>query len=457
MNKIRNLGVTQRRVAVLCVVMALAFLGLFSRLPAHLAAMEKQRLWEGEFAQFAKLFAEIEANIEERYVDEVDPRQLFEGAIRGMFATLDPHSQWLPPDSLSQLEKETEGEFSGVGLQITLRDNVLTVITPILGSPAARAGIQPWDRIVEIDGESTEGITLVEAVKKLMGPSGSKVVVKIFREGAPELIEVTLVRDTIKIESVFYRALDGQIGYLRIARWAESTTSDVDKALEEFEKSGLKGLVVDLRYNTGGLLEKVIEICDLFLPKDQVIVSTKGRVKENEREYRAQREAVTDLPMVVLVNRGSASASEIFAGAMQDTGRAVICGPEGENTFGKGSVQTITTLRNSMDRDAETGELLPSGLRLTTAKYFTPAGRSIHLTGIEPDLKVPLSNEHKALLIRRGLYGDPDTTPLFQEARPEGQPAPPPIPADFHDIQLDEAVKHLRARLGLAVETAGGV
>lgn len=400
-------GAFEQRVAFLCVVLFGAFGLLFVRLPAHLAAMEKQHKYEGEFYEFAQLFSEIYRDVSERYVEEVDSKQLFEGAIRGMFATLDPHSQWLSPDSLTNLEKETEGEFSGVGLHITLRDGVLTIIAPIPGTPAARAGLLPMDRIVEIDDETTDEITLTEAVKRLTGPDGTPVDVKVFREGEDELLEFTLVRDKIKIESVFWRVLEEDIAYLRIERFADDTATDVKRALKEFNKLDLEGMIVDLRYDTGGLLDKVVEICDYFMPVDQIIVSTKGRRESSNREYFSEKEPLTELPLVVLVNRGSASASEIFAGAMQDTKRGIIMGPEDENTFGKGSVQTITYLRHSLDK-GENGEARLSGMRLTTAKYYTPSGRTIHNIGITPDVEVPLTRDQRRALLRHGLIGDPD-------------------------------------------------
>ncbi|MBI1783587.1 S41 family peptidase, partial [Candidatus Sumerlaeota bacterium] len=342
-----------------------------------------------------------------------------------------------------------------------------TVIAPIPGTPAAKAGIQPMDRIVKIDGQSTEGITLLEAVKKLTGATGSEVKVDVFREGATDLLQFTLVRDMIKVESVFHKVLNDDIGYIRIARFAEGTASDVKAALEEFKKLPLKGVIVDLRYDSGGLLDKVVEICDYFLPKGQIVVSTKGRKEENNREFYATNGPLNELPMAVLVNRGSASASEIFAGAMQDTKRGIIFGPKGQKTFGKGSVQTISYLKHSLERK-ENGEPRLSGLRLTTALYYTPSGRTIHNIGITPDMEVPVTREDELTLIRHGLLGDPDTTQFAEEdanapadgneekkdsdAAPEEAPKPAEEkpkpekkspPKEFHDVILDEALKYL--------------
>jgi carboxyl-terminal processing protease len=440
-----------------------AFILLLGKLPARIDAMEKHRRWEGEVYQFAQLFVEIYADVQERYVEEVDSQKLFEGAIRGMFTGLDPHSQWLSPDSLNQLTKETDGQFSGVGLHITLdKDGILTVIQPIGGTPAAKAGVAPWDRIVEIDGESTQGITLVEAVKKLMGPDGSEVNITVAREGENELLKFTLVRDRIKVESVFSQVIDGDLGYVRIARFSETTAKDVEAAVKEFGKKGVAGLIIDLRYDTGGLLDKAIEISDFFLPRKQLIVSTKGRDPKNDRHFYAENDPITELPLIVLVNRGSASASEIFAGAIQDTGRGYVVGPEGQTTFGKGSVQTISTLRHSLSR-GEDGQPQESGLRLTTALYYTPSGRSIHNSGITPDFFVTnLTRDQERSLLRHGLLGDPDTTNVFGESEDpqpgeadagEGEPsaeetiAAPPAPetaGPFVDVQLQESLQFIR-------------
>lgn len=478
--KFRKLGALEQRLTVLCLVLFAAFLGLFMRLPERIAAMEKQRKYEGEFYEYSQLFSEIYGSIKDRYVDEVDSKALFESSIRGMFAALDPHSQWLPPDSLTQLEKDTEGEFSGVGLHITLQDGILTVIAPIPGSPAARAGLHPMDKIVQIEGKSTEGLSLVEAVKKLTGPTGTEVSIKVFREGESDLLDYKLVRETIKVDSVYHKIIDNEIGYVRITKFAEETGADVKKALKEFNKEKVKGIIVDLRYDSGGLLDEAVEICDYFLPAGQVIVSTKGRKPENSRTYKALQGAICEVPMVVLVNKGSASASEIFAGAMQDTKRGFIISPEGEKTYGKGSVQTISYLKHSLERD-DNDEPRLNGMRLTTAKYYTPSGRSIHGTGITADFEVPMTMEQKTALLRHGLYGDPDTTKLVEEreaaakkrkaekqgskaepkkdeepkaeadkdekaddakAKPTEDPSKPPA-----DVQLDEGIKYLKMTL----------
>jgi carboxyl-terminal processing protease len=449
----RKLGALEQRLILLCAILLVAFAALFMKLPSHIAAMEERREYEEDFYEFSQLFAEIYAEVKRNYVDEVDNEKLFNGAIRGMYSTLDPHSQWLPPRDLSQLEKTTEGEFSGIGAHITLdvkMSNILTVIAPMPGSPAVRAGIRALDRIVEIEGESTEGITLTEAVERLTGPTGSQVSFKVLREGEPELKEFTITREKIKIENVFHQVLEGDVGYIRIANFAEDTASDVKKALQDFNSNvKVKALIVDLRYNTGGLLDKVVEICDYFLPRDQLIVSTRGRRTESNQRHVALQPKLTELPLVVLVNSVSASASEIFAGAMQDTERGFVIGPEGQKTFGKGSVQTISMLNNTFTRNAS-GEKLRSGHRLTTAKYYTPSGRTIHEVGVTPDEYVTaLKPEQERELLVHGLLGEPDQTALFTPPPTVGEGEKPTEPVEFRDVQLEETVKFVRTMLAI--------
>ncbi len=402
------LGRLERRILFLCTVLILCGGALILRMPQHIAAMEEQRQYETEFYEFAEVFSEIYATIRERYYDEMDSSQLFEGAINGMFWTLDGHSSYLPPIDQEMLTKDTEGEYSGVGLHITRdKDKVLTVMSPISGSPAARVGVQPWDRIVEIDGESTKGITLIEAVKKLTGPTGAKVDIKVWREGEPRLLEFAIKREVIHVQSAFSKIVDDDIGYLRIDKFQDDTNTEVKKSLKEFNRENVKGVIVDLRFNAGGLLDRAVDICDFFLDKGALIVSTKGREgADDERRYLAEHEKLCKQWLVVLVNFGSASASEIFAGAMQDLRRGIIIGPKGTNTYGKGSVQTISSLKHSLDRD-ENGDLKPAGMRLTTALYYTPSGISIHDTGIKPDIGVALPPGHERDLMMRGLLGMP--------------------------------------------------
>jgi carboxyl-terminal processing protease len=321
-----------------------------------------------------KIFSEALNEIQKKYVEEKDPKELIYGAIRGMMSTLDPHSTFLTPEELKELEIETTGKFSGIGIEITLKDGVLTVVSPIEGSPADRAGLAPGDKILQIDEKSTKNMTLNEAVRMIRGPKGTKVQLLILHEGAKEPQKYVIVRDVIPIRSVKSKMLEDGYGYIRISSFQEKTTEDFLAALTKLEsssKDGLKGLVLDLRNDPGGLLNEAVKIADVFL-ESGVIVSIQGRTKEQSQKFTAQPNKVPRrYPLVVLVNEGSASASEIVAGALQDQKRAIILGMP---TFGKGSVQTIIPLEDN------------SGIKLTTARYFTPSGRSIQAKGITPDI-----------------------------------------------------------------------
>jgi len=323
-----------------------------------------------------KVFTEVLSLVESNYVDTVDPKKLVYGAIRGMLKELDPHTVFMTEEMFKEMQVDTKGEFGGLGITISMQNDVLTVISPIEDTPAWRAGIKAGDRIVKVDGESTKDITISEAVKMMRGVPGTSVVIAVMREGLKEPKDYSIVRDIIKLKSVKYKVLDDNIGYVRITSFQERTNPDLRAALQEIfaGDEALRGLVLDLRNNPGGLLDQAVKVSGEFLEKDKLVVYTKGRRQNNNTEYNVRKGgARTDYPMVVLVNRGSASASEIVAGALQDWERAVILGT---STFGKGSVQTVIPLEDG------------SGLRLTTAKYFTPKGRSIQNTGITPDIEV---------------------------------------------------------------------
>jgi carboxyl-terminal processing protease len=292
-----------------------------------------------------------------------------------MLSSLDPHSAYLTPDLYKELQSDTQGRFGGLGIEITVKGGILTVVSPIEDTPAAKAGIQPGDQIFKIEEEFTKDMSLVDAVKKMRGPRGSKINLTIKREGVSDLIDVSLVRDVIRVQSVRSRNLEPGYGYIRLAQFQERSDRDMQRALEKMaaEKGGIKGLVLDLRNNPGGLLTQAVRVSDMFL-ESGLIVYTEGRIEAQKQKYFAQKEGTwNDFPIVVLVNGGSASASEIVAGALQDHRRAVVLGTK---TFGKGSVQTILPLDDN------------SALRLTTARYFTPNGRSIQATGIVPDITV---------------------------------------------------------------------
>lgn len=320
-----------------------------------------------------KTFSEVLTQIQKHYVEEVKSKDLVQGAIRGMLSTLDPHSAYMTPEMYKEIQVETKGEFGGVGIQIGIKENRLAVIAPIEGTPAQRAGIRAGDFITKVNDESTKDLTLMDAVQRMRGPKGTRVSVTVEREGTPEPLVFTLIRDIIKIESVRSKVIESNIAYIRLTQFQESTAKDLSRALKQFHEQKLQSTILDLRNNPGGLLTSAVDVSELFLGPGKLIVYIKGREGRKDEYVSRSKEQPEDYPMIVLVNEGSASASEIVAGAMQDWGRAVVIGT---TTFGKGSVQTILPLADG------------SGLRLTTAKYYTPKGRSIQSTGITPDIVV---------------------------------------------------------------------
>ncbi|MFW6271542.1 MAG: S41 family peptidase [Desulfosalsimonas sp.] len=322
-----------------------------------------------------KLFSDVIEELEKNYVEPVDSRELIEKAINGMVESLDPHSTFMPPEALDELQDETRGEFGGVGIVITKRDGRLTVVSPIEGTPASRAGIQANDVIIEVDGKSTEDMMLWEAVKKMRGEPGTEVNIKVVRKGRPEPVQFSLKRDIIPMESVKHAMLRPGYGYVWVTNFRENTEDEVKKALADLEKKGdpLKGMILDLRDNPGGLLSQAVSVSEVFL-REGKIVSIRGRNEKEQSVYEASDDgSEPDYPVVILINGGSASAAEIVAGALQDNSRALILGTD---SFGKGSVQTVKPLRGGY------------GLKYTIAKYYTPAGRSIQAEGIRPDLIV---------------------------------------------------------------------
>jgi len=362
-------------------------LGLFFSGQAKVAAVPR------EDYESLETFTNILAIVRKNYVDEVNTKELMTGAINGMLNSMDPHSGYLTPELYKELQMDTQGRFGGLGIEITIRNGMLTVVSPIEDTPAFRAGIKAGDQIFKIDDEFTKDMNLMQAVKKMRGLKGSKLNLSIKREGVPDLLNFSIVRDTIRVQSVRSRVLEEGYAYIRLAQFQERSDRDLQKALEKLssEKGGVKGLVLDLRNNPGGLLTQAVRVADLFLDSG-MIVYTEGRLENQKQKYFARKEGSwTEFPIVVLVNGGSASASEIVAGALQDHKRAVILGTK---TFGKGSVQTILPLDDN------------SALRLTTARYFTPKGRSIQATGIVPDIvleNVPVQEARAEEKKRLGL------------------------------------------------------
>lgn len=399
-----------------------------------------------------KTFSEVLTQVQKHYVDDTKVKDLVQGAIRGMLSTLDPHSAYMTADMYKEMQVETKGEFGGVGIQIGVKENRLAVIAPIEGTPAHRAGIKAGDFITKVNDESTKDLTLMDAVQKMRGPKGTKVHLTIQRDGATDPMVFSLVRDTIKIESVKSRVIDNTIGYVRLTQFQEATGRDLSRALKQFREQKVQGTVLDLRNNPGGLLTAAVDVSEQFVGNGKLIVYTKGREGKKDEWFSKTKETLEDYPMIILVNEGSASASEIVAGALQDWGRAVIVGT---TTFGKGSVQTILPLGDG------------SGLRLTTAKYYTPKGRSIQSTGITPDIVVKLQNQtvakageketkDKDAEAKAGKPAAPKETQPGQKPaddpthRNGAPPAPLPIDAggEFSledDIQLQKAVELLKS------------
>ncbi|MFH1778243.1 MAG: S41 family peptidase [Candidatus Omnitrophota bacterium] len=334
------------------------------------------------------IYAELEllsdaiVAVENEYITVVEPKELIYGALKGMLSSLDEYSQFMDPESFKQMRAETEGEFGGLGIEIALRDDLLTIITPIDDTPAFTAGLQSGDRIVKIDDAVTRGITIMDAVKKLRGKPGAKIKLTILRESEEKLFDITITRAVIKIHSIRKsQVIEDNIGYIKLTDFSEKTPRDLDAALQKLKKENMDSLIMDLRNNPGGLLNVSVEVASRFLSKGTLIVYTKGRTKIQNFEFHSHGNADFEkMPMVVLINGGSASASEIVAGALQDEHRAVVVG---EKSFGKASVQTIIPLKDG------------SALRLTTAKYYTPSGRLIHGEGIIPDVEVKYKQNEK--------------------------------------------------------------
>ena len=321
-----------------------------------------------------KIFSEVLSLIESTYVEKVSSEKLIEGAIHGLVKTLDPHSSYMPPDVFQEMKVQTSGKFGGLGIEVSMRDGILTVISPIEGTPAFEAGIQAKDKIIKIEDDSTLDMSLNDAVSRLRGEVGSPVNITILRKDLKAPLLVKIVRDIIKVQSVKKNVYHSDIGYIKIRTFSKNTSSDLDKALSYLQNKNITKLILDVRNNPGGLLNQAVEVSDRFLGNENLIVYTKGRTEDqNSRFTTHDKIKYVDYPMIILVNGGSASASEIVAGALQDLGRAVILGTP---TFGKGSVQTIIPLSDG------------SALRLTTARYYTPNGQIIQENGITPDIVI---------------------------------------------------------------------
>lgn len=378
-----------------------------------------------------KTFTEVLTLIKKNYVDDVKTKDLINGAIKGMITSLDPHSGFMTPEQFKEFQVETKGEFGGIGIQIGIKDGVLTVIAPIEDTPAYNAGIKAGDKILKISGESTKNISITDAVSKMRGPKGTSVTLTIFREGWKEPKDFTIIRDIIKIKSVKSKIFPDNIGYIKLTQFQETTTNELKNELDKLKKEGVTSLILDLRNNPGGLLNVAVEVSEQFLPQNKLVVYIKDRSGKRAEYYTEKTNPYyTELPMVVLVNHGSASASEIVAGALKDWNRAIIIGIQ---TFGKGSVQSLIPLSDG------------SGLRLTTAKYYTPKGISIQGVGITPDIIVKLEakngKEHRVIR-EKDLEGHLKNE---QQEEPAEEKETAPVEVDEKDdLQLQRAIDTIK-------------
>jgi carboxyl-terminal processing protease len=381
-----------------------------------------------------KLFSIVLERVRNDYVDggKLSYQELIYGALKGMLNTLDPHSEFMEPTKYDDLKKDTQGEFGGVGIVISVKDNFLTVVAPMEDTPGFKAGILSGDRIIKIDGKSTEKFALQDAVKKLRGEPGTDVNITVLRPSNGAVKEYKLTRAQIKVDTIKdingkreFPISENNVGYIKIVQFGEQTASDLEEALDKLEGRGMESLVLDLRGNPGGLLDQAVKVAEKFLPRGQLVVSTEGRDTRQRSEYRATgRDKHTHLPMVVLVNGGSASASEIVAGCLQDAtalgvSRAIIVG---EQTFGKGSVQSILPLQDG------------SALRLTTAKYYTPSHKVIHEKGIMPDIMVPMSEDEERYVFLQRTPGGVESVDAKEQDRVRSA----------RDVQLDRAMDLLK-------------
>lgn len=429
-----------KKISVKFCLLAIIFLGSFILLGLNndnknLSAKDKN------FYKDIKTFSEVLDMVRKNYVDEVDTTNLMQGAINGMIRSLDPHSAFMTPDLYKELEVETQGQFGGIGIEIMLIKDVLTIVSPIEDTPAFHAGLKSGDQILKIDGKSTKDITIIEAVKLLRGAKDTKVTLTILRANMNKPKDVTLTRAIIQVKSVKVKKFEDNIGYIRIAAFQEKTADEIRKALKELDgkNNPMKGLVLDLRNDPGGLLDQAIEVSDIFL-KSGIIVSTRGRVKAMETKSMAKdnnNEIIC--PIVVLVNEGTASAAEIVAGSLQDNGRALIVGTQ---TFGKASVQTVIPLEGG------------SALKLTTARYYTPKGRSIQAEGIKPDIIVPFtgsSEDSESVISKEERIREKDLTGHIKPEKSDGKKVDDASvkglkePGELDDNQLKTAVDILKS------------
>ena len=387
---------------------------------------------EGEGYEDLKIFTEALSMVKKNYVEDVKTKDLVYGAIKGMLSSLDPHSSFLSPEAYKEMQAETKGEFGGIGIQIGIKEGMLTVIAPIEDTPAYRAGLKAGDKIIKINNELTKDMSLHDAVDKMRGAPKTSVIITILREGWKETKDFTLVREIIKVKSVKSKLLEDGIGYVKINQFQEQTAADLSTALEKLTQEKMNSLILDLRNNPGGLLNSAVGVTSQFLPPGKLVVYIKGKKGEKTDYNTTEDKPDYNIPMIVLVNEGSASASEIVAGALKDWNRAVILGTK---TFGKGSVQSVIPLSDG------------SGLRLTTAIYYTPKGTSIQATGIAPDIIVKLETKEQGK--EHPVIREKDLERHLKNNEGEGVPKEPEEMAPIEieekeDAQLQRAVDLLK-------------
>lgn len=362
--------------------------------------VSQARLKEEEVYRNIELFIDAMEVVRKQYVTDVEDKELVYGALKGMLNSLDPYSAFLDPAMKEELQLETKGEFQGVGMEITLKDGIITVVSPIEDTPAWNAGIKSGDKIIEINGESTKGFTTFEAAQKLRGKKGTEVNISIMRQGLSEFKKITLVRDVIHVRSVREKKIEDTLGYIRIRDFQQRTAPDLSEILRNFNQDKIKGLILDLRNNPGGLLSSSIDVSEMFLPRGELIVYTQGREDNDRSTFNSRKKELWDKPVVLLINNGSASASEIVTGALKDNLSTI--STVGLKTFGKGSVQNLIALKDG------------SALKLTIAHYYTPSGVCIEGEGIMPDITVEVSDDKQV------------------------------IPGEEGDIQFEKAVEELK-------------
>ncbi|MDI6890534.1 MAG: S41 family peptidase [Thermodesulfovibrionales bacterium] len=417
--------IKKRTILVLLLIFAIASAGILIGRWSIVGA-------EGEGYEELRVFTEALSIVKKNFVEDVKTKDLIYGAIKGMLSSLDPHSGFLTPEAYKEMQADTKGEFGGIGIQIGIKEGMLTVIAPIEDTPAFRAGIKAGDRIIKVNNEPTKHMGLHDAVSKMRGVPKTPVTLTILREGWKETKDITIIREVIKIKSVKSRLLEDGIGYIKISQFQEQTAADLSIATEKLMQEKMNALILDLRNNPGGLLNSAVSVTSQFLPPGKLVVYIKGKKGERTEYYTEEGRPDYTMPMIVLVNEGSASASEIVAGALKDWNRAVVLGVK---TFGKGSVQSVIPLSDG------------SGLRLTTARYYTPKGTSIQATGIIPGIIVKLDirekgKEHPVLRekdLERHLKNDQI------EERPKEPEEMVPIEVDEkEDTQLQRAIDLLK-------------